>query len=424
MSYKNKPLKGWIGGLLLFFCLVISSCSEDSTDEQPQKQHTEAVKSLITICDENPEIRALLEHAISQAATINPDHRYNPAQTLDEFYDFVDWNVRCLPWDVMTCQAPGEYGSSLYGRTDQGVGYFWFVVDQPLEELEGRGYYYPTVEFVEPFASWLTTYASSWGEWLSTEESWNETYYKLVKNDPDWGLSKGWYGEGNPWKTFNDFFSRCLVSPDVRPIADVEVVSPADSWPKEIWHIDKNNQLTYPSEVQIKTAKLSDIAQLIGYDSKYCYDFAGGSLTHTFLDVNDYHRYHSPVDGTISELRNIPGVAAGGGYTMWDDESKLYYYSNDMGFQMVETRSCAIIETEQYGLVAMLPVGMSQICSCNWLPTLKVGQHIDRGQEMGYFLFGGSDIIMIFQQGVNVELKHTGDHLLMGEAYARLSRQD
>jgi len=72
--------------------------------------------------------------------------------------------------------------------------------------------------------------------------------------------------------------------------------------------------------------------------------------------------------------------------------------------------------------VAMLPVGMSQICSCNWLPTLNVGQHIDRGQEMGYFLFGGSDIIMIFQKGINVELAHDGDHLLMGEAYARLSR--
>ncbi len=422
MNHRNKLLKGWIEAFLLFFCLVVSSCSDDSTDDQPQKQHTEAVNSLINICNENPEIRALLEHAISQAAAINPDHRYNPAQTLDEFYDFVDWNVRCLPWDVMTCQAPGEYGSSLYGRTDQGVGYFWFVVDQPLEELEGRGYYYPTVEFVEPFASWLTTYASSWGEWLSTNESWNETYYNLVKDDPDWGLSKGWYGDGNQWKTFNEFFSRSLVSPDVRPIADVEVVSPADSWPKEIWHIDNNNQLTYPSVVQIKTAKLSDIAQLIGYDSKYCDDFAGGSLTHTFLDVNDYHRYHSPVEGTILELRNIPGVAAGGGYTMWDEESKLYYYSNDMGFQMVETRSCAIIETEQYGLVAMLPVGMSQICSCNWLSTLNVGQHIDRGQEMGYFLFGGSDIIMIFQKGINVELAHDGDHLLMGEAYARLSR--
>ena len=64
-----------------------------------------------------------MEHAISQAAQVNPDRRYNPAQTLEEFYDFVDWNVRHLPWDVMTTSSPTQYGQSLYGRTDQGVGY-------------------------------------------------------------------------------------------------------------------------------------------------------------------------------------------------------------------------------------------------------------------------------------------------------------
>ena len=91
-----------------------------------------------------------------------------------------------------------------------------------------------------------------------------------------------------------------------------------------------------------------------------------------------------------------------------------------MGFQMVETRACAIIETEQFGLVAMLPVGMSQICSVNWLPTLHVGQDLKRGQDMGYFKFGGSDVIMIFQSGVDVNILHHGDLLLMGEAYANL----
>ena len=140
--------------------------------------------------------------------------------------------------------------------------------------------------------------------------------------------------------------------------------------------------------------------------------------------MNDYHRYHAPVDGTLRELRKIPGVAAGGGYTLWDDEEKLYYYSNDMGFQMVETRSCAIIENEEFGLVAMLPVGMSQICSCNWIPSLHVGQTLHRGDEMGYFLFGGSDVVLIFQRGVEVELLHMGEHLLMGEAYADLKKNE
>lgn len=43
-------------------------------------------------------------------------------------------------------------------------------------------------------------------------------------------------------------------------------------------------------------------------------------------------------------------------------------------------------------------------------------------KEMGYFLFGGSDIVMIFQKGVEVELLHDGDHLLMGEPYAQVTQ--
>ena len=404
--------------------------SEQGQGEQPSPREytTRAAKDLVAMCESNAEVKRLLTLAISQAAAINPDRAYNPAQSLDEFYDFVEWNVRQLPWDVMIHQAPGDYGSSLYGRTDQGIGYFWFVVDQPLEPLKGRGYYYPTVEFVEPFATWLATYSSTWGEWLDTEASWNSTYYNWVLTDPDWGLDQGWYGEGNQWKTYNEFFARKLASPAMRPIdATAEVVAPVDSWPKMTWVIDDDNQLVFTDDekLQIKTAMLSDIGQLIGEGSAYNNAFAGGTLTHTFLDVNDYHRFHAPVDGVLKELRRIPGVDAGGGYTLWDNDSKLYYYQNDLGFQMVETRACAIIETEQYGLVAMMPVGMSQICSVNWLPELQVGQQLHRGDEMGYFKFGGSDVVMLFQKGVEVDICHDeddDDHILMGQAYARLSK--
>jgi len=420
-----KKLCLWSIFVFLLCNTLFTACTvEDNPVLQPERQHTEATNALIDICNRNAEIKLLLEHAIAQAAEINPDRKYNPAQSLSEFYDFIDWNVRQLPWDVMIHQAPSAYGHSLYGRTDQGIGYFWFIVDQPLDELRNRGYFYPTVEFVEPFASWLSTYSNTWGNFLSSEESWNDTYYNLVKDDPDWGLTEGWYGVGNQWNSFNEFFARKLVSPDVRPIANVEVVSPADSWAKQTWKINDNNQLQYPQELQIKTAKISDIGQLIGSDSQYKDAFAGGTLTHTFLDVNCYHRYHSPVDGVLKELRIVPGVSAGGGYTLWDNKNKLYYYVNDMGFQMVETRACAIIETEQYGLVAMLPVGMSQICSVNWIPSLQVGQQLKRGDEMGYFQFGGSDIIMIFQKGIDVGIAHQGGMTLMGEAYASLKRNE
>ncbi|MBQ4388232.1 MAG: phosphatidylserine decarboxylase [Prevotella sp.] len=423
---KRLSHNHWMWVALLLGVLFLTSCSEDDNGngEQPKPaQHTEAVEALMKICDKHAEVKALLEHAISQAAQVNPDRDYNPAQTLTEFYDFVDRNVRCLPWDVMLHPAPNDYGRSLYGRTDQGIGYFWFVVDQPLNELRGRGFFYPTVEFVEPFATWLSTYSNSWGEWLSTEESWNDSYYQMVASDPDWGLDKGWYGEGNQWTTFNEFFARKLASPDMRPIADADVVSPADAWAKQTWHIDDNNQLDYGEEaLQIKTAMIKDIAQLIGNDSRYKDAFAGGTLTHEFLDVNCYHRYHAPVDGVLRELRTVPGVSAGGGYTLWNPETKLYYYVNDLGFQMVETRACAIIETVDHGLVAMLPVGMSQICSVNWIPSLHEGQRLKQGDEMGFFQFGGSDIVLIFQRGVQVELLHKGgdDVTLMGQPYAKL----
>jgi len=421
----KRLLNLWLLSITLLWTTLFTACTtDDNPVVSPVSHHSEATEALIRICNENAEVKSLLEHAIAQAASINPDRRYNPAQSLDEFYDFVDWNVRQLPWDVMIHQAPSDYGRSLYGRTDQGVGYFWFIVDQPLDELRDRGFFYPTVEFVEPFATWLSTYSNTWGAFLNTEASWNDTYYNMVKDDPEWGLTEGWYGEGNQWRTYNEFFARKLASPDMRPIADTEVVSPADSWPKLTWKIDDNNQLQYPQDLQIKTAKISDIAQLIGEDSQYKDAFAGGTLTHTFLDVNCYHRYHAPVDGVLKELRTVPGVSAGGGYTLWDDESKLYYYVNDLGFQMVETRACAIIETEKYGLVAMLPVGMSQICSVNWIPTLHVGQQLKRGDEMGYFQFGGSDIVMIFQKGVDVTIAHNSDMTLMGQPYATLKRNE
>jgi phosphatidylserine decarboxylase len=198
-----------------------------------------------------------------------------------------------------------------------------------------------------------------------------------------------------------------------------------DSIPKQTWSIDDDNKLVYTdADLYIKTKKIDDIAGLIGKDSRYKEAFAGGTLTHTFLDVNSYHRYHAPVSGILRELRRIPGVSAGGGYTVWNNERKLYQYENPMGFQMVETRACAIIETEEFGLVAMLPVGMSQICSVNWLPELKIGQHLQKGDEMGYFKFGGSDVVMIFQRGVEVEILHDGgandEPTLVGQPYADL----
>ena len=145
--------------------------------------------------------------------------------------------------------------------------------------------------------------------------------------------------------------------------------------------------------------------------------------------MNDYHRYHFPVSGRIVELRKIPAVNGAGGITVWHPEKNRYVLIDVIpGWQMIETRDCVIIDTEEYGLVAVLPIGMSQICSCNWEEGLEVGSVVQKGDPMGYFLFGGSDIVMVFQDGVDVEFLCEAEgsgyaHMEMGEPYANLIRR-
>ena len=88
---------------------------------------------------------------------------------------------------------------------------------------------------------------------------------------------------------------------------------------------------------------------------------------------------------------------------------------------MIETRGLIIIETEDYGLVAMLPIGMSQISSVNFDESLKVGDKVKKGDLLGWFLFGGSDIVYLFQKSVKFELETT-NHILQGEKLGKLSK--
>ena len=419
-------MKSRILSLFLVVCLLVFAAA-GFAEPVPEVDlpRAEATLSMMNYLESDPELMAMMEKSIAAAAEINPDRATNPVQSVEELYDYIDWAVTCMPWNVLT---DAEY-PSLYGHIDQGVCYFWFLVDQPLPELEGKGYYYPSLQYHEPIASWCKEYSDDWGAFLSTEDSWNDIYYQRIKNDPTMNMQYGWYADTNVWKSFNEWFSRHLIDPSVRPVADSTVVAPADSKPQGIWQIDENGDLIQKVGVTIKSANFTSVAQLIGPDSAYQDAFKGGTLTHTFLDVNDYHRYHFPVSGRIAELRKIPAVNAAGGVTVWDPEQKRYILIDAVpGWQMIETRDCVIIDTEEYGLVAVLPIGMSQICSCNWEEGLEVGSVVQKGDPMGYFLFGGSDIVMVFQAGVDVEFLARAEgesyaHLLMGEPYANLTRK-
>ena len=65
---------------------------------------------------------------------------------------------------------------------------------------------------------------------------------------------------------------------------------------------------------------------------------------------------------------------------------------------------------------------MMPVTSINWVPEVKVDAEVTKGQELGYFLFGGSDFVILFQKGINFELKPKPfSHQLMGEELGHLS---
>lgn len=410
--------------LLLALMLIIMTVS--CTTVKAEQERADITKDFIAIMDSDPELKALMEKSIEKGVAVNPDRKTNPVQSLDEFYDYLDWCAVCMPWEMIDVS---ETYPSIYDQIDQSLIYFYYYLDQPLKELEDRGYYYPTVQYCPAIVEWCIRYASSWGEFLSTPESWNDDYFNAVVESGDFGFSEGWYGDENRWKTFNEFFARHLISPDVRPIAETELVAPADSKPQGIWKIDEKGDIIQPEGVLIKSRQFNRVSDLLGPDSSYGDAFAGGTLTHTFLDVNDYHRYHFPVSGTVVEMNKIPAMDAAGGITVWDEESGRYVLQSQViGWQAIETRDSIVLDTD-YGLVAIIPVGMSQVSSCNFTEGLSVGDKVEKGDELGYFLFGGSDIVMIFQDGVDVNMVVPEDgkggysHVLMGEPYAELTKK-
>ena len=418
----TKKITAFLFILFLAFTMLAAQAEPVPVPELPR---SEATLAMMEYLEADPELMALMEKSIASAVQVNPDPNTNPVRSVDELYDFLDWATICMPWNVLTDVSY----PTLYESIDQSIDYIWFLLDQPPEELEDKGYYYPVPEYHEPIETWLRDYSVEWGEFLSTEESWNDIYYQRVKSDPSMNMQHGWYADTNIWHSFNEWFPRYLTDSFIHPIADSMVISPADAKPQGIWDIDENGDFIHPEGVVIKPARFTSVSQLIGPDSQYGDAFKGGTLTHTFLDVNDYHRYHFQISGTIVEMNKIPADNGVGGIALWDEEKGRYILDCDIpGWQMIETRDCVIGDTEEYDLVAVLPIGMSRICSCNWEENLKIGSTVEKGNPMGYFLFGGSDIVMFFQLCVDVKFlcETEGDgyaHILMGEPYADLIKK-
>ena len=318
-------------------------------------------------------------------------------QTLDDYLIFVDEMVR---W------APRESGDSRLVH-DKLVA-FYFILDQPpLLDLQSRIRASSEVSTLSPLSEWIVAYARSWGEYLDTPES--AAHIGSFRNNPAFHWND-YMPPPSGYRTFNQFFAR-HVKPGYRPIDQPDsvnvVVAPADAVHLGVWPISSD------STVKLKGMRWS-IAQLLE-DSAFADRFAGGVFTHCALRTFDYHRWHAPLSGTVVETKIISGQAYLDVQVIQDDAGQpMLHAVEGAGYQFVQSRGLVILDTP-VGLVACLPVGMAQVSSV--VITAEVGKTIRKGEELGYFQFGGSDFVTLFEARCNASFTCTvDDHHLQGVA--------
>ncbi len=382
------------------------------------------------LIDNDYFLRSMLEESIDIAYKKVSNDIFNPIKNIYDYLKFIDSCVDCYPWDILK----DDKGLSLYDKINQGMGLLYFVNNQPLKVLFHMNFYYNCVMYYKPYYDWFTLFLKENERFLDSKESWNEECFLFAKANLDFNLNNDTYEDNSNWKCFNDFFYRKLSSPSKRPISQIDddavIISPADSAPFDVWNIDDKGYISTLDrdgefkDFNIKTRLYRNVDELLDF-SKFSSSFYNGKITHTMLDVNDYHRYHFPVSGEIIEIKLISGVPAPGGVIYWNKEKELYEqaFMNQLSWQAIETRGLIIVQTKDFGKVAIIPTGMCQVSSVNFREDLKVGSIIKKGDELGFFKFGGSNIVMIFEEKSNFYMTAEKDkHILMGEEYGRFKK--
>ncbi len=220
--------------------------------------------------------------------------------------------------------------------------------------------------FIHPFVSKVG------GQLLSTKWS-SKAVPSFCKN---YHIDLSIYNK-QEFDSYNDFFTRKLLE-DKKEIDyhSNHLVSPCYS-KLSVYPIAKNMSF------KVKNTRYT-LSRLLK-SKKLAEKYEDGIVCIFRLTVDDYHRYMYIDDGYQTKERKIKGVF----HTVNPIANDVYpiYKEN--------TRAYSVLQSKNFGNVIMMEVGallvgkiINHHCSCN----------VKRGEEKGYFEFGGSSIILIFQK--------------------------
>lgn len=182
------------------------------------------------------------------------------------------------------------------------------------------------------------------------------------------------------FQSFNEFFARPLKE-GARPIDPTPdgLVSPADGRALVFPRIDAST-LSY-----IKWANIR-LLDLFGHDESLVKRFENGACCIVRLAPADYHRYHFPLAGVAGLTRIVPGRL-----------HSVSPYALEQGIPVfcLNKRSLCELRVSSSSSILIMEVGALLVGSMN--QTYEPGR-VEKGQEKGYFKFGGSTVILFFQK--------------------------
>jgi phosphatidylserine decarboxylase len=192
--------------------------------------------------------------------------------------------------------------------------------------------------------------------------------------------------EKREYQNFNDFFIR-KFNPGLRPFIGDETTFSAGSEARYLAFEDlKPTQKFSVKGIEVNLADLLKDAELGA-------QFVGGTFIVARLCPVDYHRFHFPVSGQLTRLYRVPGALHSVNPAVFASEPRVF---------LENEREVALLETEKFGTVAMIEVGalgVGKIVQSAYSNRRPLPHKFDKGQEKGYFLFGGSTVIWLIQKG-------------------------
>lgn len=208
------------------------------------------------------------------------------------------------------------------------------------------------------------------------------------------------------YKSWDDFFTRKLkdaARPVASPQDDAVIANACES---RTYNVEPGAKLRDRFFAKGQPYSLLD---MLGHDA-LARQFDGGTVYQAFLSALSYHRWHTPVSGRIRRAFVRDGT--------YFSEPLFENMADPTGTHEIDTRGIvpaqgylsslatrAIIFIEAdnpaIGLMAFVGIGMDEVSTCDI--TVREGQHVKKGDELGMFHFGGSSHCLVFRKEVQLE---------------------